>query len=115
MSNPGKKIITFNVTPEQLVKIKTRAAHVGSPVSQYVLNLIRRDMSKELALQPLPEKVPEMDHYFCPICKESLEETDRRDRIDTYGDNHYHSMELQLECTNCRLGHAVILQFPYMD
>lgn len=57
----------------------------------------------------------EAQEYWCPVCKGRLEETERRDVTDMYGDVRYHSCELALECTHCSNGSGIVLSFPYID
>jgi hypothetical protein len=63
----------------------------------------------------LPSAFLNVKEFYCPICKFPMEETAREDRIDQYGTTHYHSCDLQLECTHCRTGHGIILNMPYRD
>jgi len=142
MSKAAKEYrnITVKVTKETMNEIRARAVTEGTSVPGVLMTALERtygikdgigrhyrtvDGDEELREEPVdaPPTIYNKRHpysheaqeYWCPVCKNRLEETERRDVTDMYGDTRYHSCELQLECTHCSNGAGIVLSFPYID
>ncbi len=125
MSNKGHKLITFNVKPSMYIQIENAADRRHLSVAGFIALALREQFGIHDATRRYTRHkdgtprttthLREQSVYFCPFCKGPMEITERRDKIDIYGANHYHSQDIQLECSPCKTGHCIVLNLPYRD
>jgi len=65
--------------------------------------------------KPINPHHSDLNVYHCPVCTRIMERTEEYDRIDHFGINAYHSMDLRLECGHCPGGFQVTINMPYKD